>query len=120
MTLRTSDVAALSTLQGAGLTVHVVGNRLRIEPASLLTDALRAIVREHKGEILEQLATLAEVAQPSIAERPNHTALAPDWCRPYNHRFGYRRPSDGAWMCAVCCPLPGVVIHEILSEEVNA
>ena len=46
---------ALRTLTDAGLTVRTDGDRLIVTPASVLTDSLRSLIREHKLELLTVL-----------------------------------------------------------------
>jgi hypothetical protein len=63
-----------------------------------------------------ELAPVAPALESPAPSR-NHTGPSPDWRCPYNHRYGYRRPADGDWMCYTCHPLPGVVIHEIIERD---
>ena len=56
-------MAALDYLRRAGLSVEAVGDKLRVTPASLITEALGQFVREHKAEILVELA-VANDAEP--------------------------------------------------------
>lgn len=48
--------ALLSDLKEHGLTLALYGKRLTVSPASALTDAARALIREHKAELLALLA----------------------------------------------------------------
>jgi hypothetical protein len=56
-------MTALDYLRSAGLYVEVAGDKLRVTPASLITDAIGKFVREHKAEILIELA-VANDAEP--------------------------------------------------------
>ncbi len=44
---------ALRVLTNAGLHLRAEGNRLIVAPADRLTDPLRALIRQHKAELLE-------------------------------------------------------------------
>ncbi len=59
-------------LRERGFTVAADGDRLLIAPASRLTDADRAIIRDHKPSLLAILAGTAAVADPA-------TVTADDW-----------------------------------------
>jgi len=43
-------------LSDCGLTVRAEGNALVVEPRNLITDPLRQFIREHKAELLAELA----------------------------------------------------------------
>ncbi|SEJ34046.1 hypothetical protein SAMN05216201_107106 [Pseudomonas linyingensis] len=49
-------MAALDYLRRVGLSVEAVGDKLRVTPANLVTDAIGQFVRDHKAEILVELA----------------------------------------------------------------
>ena len=49
-------MSTLTALRTAGLHVEALPNgRLRVAPATRLTDALRALIRDHKVEIMAEL-----------------------------------------------------------------
>ena len=48
--MRTSD-SLLAELKAGGYTLRAEGERLRVTPAHLLTDALRAAIRKHRDEL---------------------------------------------------------------------
>jgi hypothetical protein len=49
--------AVLKDLQAAGLRVEAEGNTLKVRPASVLDDERRALIRQHKAELLALLKT---------------------------------------------------------------
>jgi hypothetical protein len=55
-------VTLLDTLQARGVAVVADGDYLRVRPASVLTDALRAEIREHKPELLAMASSRATEA----------------------------------------------------------
>jgi hypothetical protein len=59
-----TPVAFLAQLRESGFTVSVIDGRVKVSPASRLTDADRAAIRDHKGEFL---ALLAPAAPPASA-----------------------------------------------------
>lgn len=68
---------ALAILRDAGLTLEVLdGDRLRVTPAALLTPALRAVVAEHKAEILAELAPRPWWSPDALRERNRTRAAA--------------------------------------------
>jgi hypothetical protein len=62
-------MSALDTLRHAGLTVEAEGDRLLVQPRSLLNEDLRALLREHKPEILALLRCAAPFDRESWEER---------------------------------------------------
>jgi len=73
-------MGALAVLRAAGLQVQVLPDgRLRVTPAHLLTDELRALIREHRAAILAELApsgpSAGEVAAIRRRYRENAAAL---------------------------------------------
>jgi hypothetical protein len=74
----------LTALQAAGLQVLVVGDRLRVEPASRLTDALRSTIRQGKAELLAALTEISTISAGSPVEPPS----APRPIAPARRRFG--------------------------------
>jgi hypothetical protein len=67
----------LTALQAAGLQVLVVGDRLRVEPASRLTDALRSTIRQSKAELLAALTETSTIGTGSPIEPPTPRLTAP-------------------------------------------
>lgn len=72
----------LTALQAAGFQVLAVGDRLRVEPASLLTPELLTTLRQHKPELLTLLSETAGIgtgspAEPPPAPRPTAPARRP-------------------------------------------
>ncbi|VVQ14179.1 hypothetical protein PS934_04060 [Pseudomonas fluorescens] len=49
-------MAARDYLHQAGLTVEVVGDKLRLHPAERVTDAVRQFVRDHRASLLAELS----------------------------------------------------------------
>lgn len=68
-------MAALDYLRGVGLSVEIIGDKLRVTPANLITEAIGQFVRDHKTEIIVELSAANET-QHFI-----HTAAtaAPEW-----------------------------------------
>lgn len=52
-------------LAHAGLRLEVDGARLVVWPAARLTDDIRALIREHKGELLRTLASAQDAGPPA-------------------------------------------------------
>lgn len=52
-------MAPLAKLRAKGLMLRAAGNQVLVEPCTLLTDELRALIRQHKPEILETLSAEA-------------------------------------------------------------
>jgi hypothetical protein len=73
----------LFELQAAGLQVHVIGDRLRVEPAHLLTDELRSTIRQSKAQLLALLGQTAGIGAGSRDELP-----APKLPKSEQRRFG--------------------------------
>lgn len=73
----------LTALNAAGLQVRVVGDRLRVEPANLLTDELRSTIRQSKAVLLATLAQTASIGAGSRDELP-----APKLPESERRRFG--------------------------------
>lgn len=67
-------MAALDYLRRDGLAVELNGERLRVTPASRITDSHRQYLREHRAELLAELSA-ANDAQ-TAAESP-HAPAAP-------------------------------------------
>jgi hypothetical protein len=67
----------LAALLAAGLRVDVVNDRLRVQPAELLTDSLRDAIRRQKPELIALLEEAAPSATPA-APRPA-AGLASAW-----------------------------------------
>ena len=55
--------ALISTLRERGATLRAEGDRLRVTPATVLTDCDRAEIRAHKAEILRALDTTQAPAE---------------------------------------------------------
>lgn len=64
-------MTALNYLQGVGLSLESAGDRLRVSPAALITEAIGQFIRDHKAEILAELASAnaGEVAAPIPHDR---------------------------------------------------
>lgn len=73
----------LAALNAAGLQVRVVGDRLRVEPANLLTNELRSTIRLSKAVLLATLAQTASIGAGSRDEPP-----APNLPESVRRRFG--------------------------------
>ena len=65
---------ALRALADAGLTLRTDGDRLIVTPASVLTDSLRSLIREHKLELLT-------VLRSTPAPHPDGQAATPAGAR---------------------------------------
>lgn len=71
-------------LMGCGLTVRAEGSALIVEPRNLLTDPLRQFIREHKAELLAELA-----ANDNEHEQTVEKYVEPVLCIACQHyRFG--------------------------------
>lgn len=57
----------LSELRAVGLTLTAVDGRLIVEPAGRITDEHRALIRAHKSELLDLLATAAGTEAAAVA-----------------------------------------------------
>lgn len=74
-------------LSDCGLTVRAEGNALVVEPRNLITDSLRQFIREHKAELLAELA--ANDDKHAIEPQPTDE-LKPVLCLACQHyRFGH-------------------------------
>lgn len=62
-------MTALDTLRHAGLTVEAEGDRLLVRPRELINDDLRALIREHKPEIMALLRRAAPFDPEAWGER---------------------------------------------------
>ena len=96
----------LAELRAAGFTLTAEGSRLRVAPADLLTDELRAGIREHRAELVRILAaesapdgrsgtdaTVPDCVQPE----PRKTPLSPhELAMPWQHR---KAPPDECPCC---------------------
>lgn len=58
--------ALLSDLTDQGLTLALAGERLTVSPASSLTDVTRALIRDHKAELIALLTAANEPAAPPL------------------------------------------------------
>jgi hypothetical protein len=66
----------LARLSALGIRLTREGDTIRATPRSVLTDEARALIREHKSELLESL-TGADYAPPdAVAEARRHRVLA--------------------------------------------
>ena len=69
---------ALDALRAAGLKVSAMGERLLVQPRAALTDALRALIRSRKEEILQALAppkASSAPREPSITIAPGRHVI---------------------------------------------
>lgn len=57
----------LSERLAAGLTLTAVDGRLIVDPAGRITDEQRALIRAHKAELLDLLATAAGTEAAAVA-----------------------------------------------------
>jgi hypothetical protein len=80
--MRTSD-SLLAELKAAGFTLTVEGERLRVRPADLLTDALRSAIREHR----DALHALVASENTEVRDRAKGvlTARVPSVSKPKLH-----------------------------------
>ena len=82
----------LSELRAAGLTLTAVDGRLIVEPAGRITDEHRALIRAHKPELLDLLATADHAEADAVG-----------FCRTCQH---IRRPGVANRYCAGRADLP--------------
>lgn len=75
----------VNQLSDCGLTVRAEGSALIVEPRNLITDTLRQFIREHKGELLAELA-----ANDNEHEQAVEKHVEPVLCIACQHyRFGH-------------------------------
>ncbi|MFJ2327786.1 hypothetical protein [Pseudomonas sp. NPDC087690] len=67
-------MAALDYLRQAGLVVELVGERLRVSPASRINDEHRQYLNKHLAELLAELEVVNDPQIASVAqqEQPQH------------------------------------------------
>jgi hypothetical protein len=84
-----STAEVLQTLVARGLSLSVAGGRLRVEPAGLLTESDRSVIRLHRDGLYELISVKrADALRPLV----NHTRA------PTSPRVSYRRPEEiGFW-----------------------
>lgn len=70
---------ALSVLTDAGLHLHADGDRLIVAPASRLTDPLRALIRQHKRELLETARAAHKGGNPLMSPEQGNVCHAGGW-----------------------------------------
>lgn len=110
------------------LDIHLTanGDNLRCDaPAGVLTDDLRALIRDHKAALLAALAgaddpcttseqTSGACSGPAVCTTCTETSGAclpgvpwGDLCA-WGHSVAWERPAawGGGWVCAVCHPAP--------------
>ena len=95
-------------LMAAGFTLTAEGSRLRVAPADLLTDELRAGIREHKAGLISILAaesapavhgTTDTTPAPSVQPEPRKPPLPPhELAMPWQHR---KAPPDECPCCGL-------------------
>jgi hypothetical protein len=102
----------LAEMRSAGLTIAVDGGRLRVGPAGLLTDELRASIREHRAGLISILAAetapaVESATDPTPAEkidsRPvSGPAMGTVHCRDCQHFVPDTiNPPEGVGLCGV-------------------
>lgn len=68
-----SEIAqTIQQLRAEGLNLRVIGGRLKVEPAYLITEALDEWLRDHAREVKDQLA---KEQRPVALPRPNTTQV---------------------------------------------
>lgn len=81
--MKNSDPSLLvEKLMAAGFTLTADGSRLRVAPADLLTDELRAGIREHKAALISILAAEAAPAVQSTTDTTPTTTMQPEPKKP--------------------------------------
>ena len=68
----------LAELRAAGFTLTAEGSRLRVAPADLLTDELRAGIREHRAELVRILAAESAPDGRSTADLTQPPSVRPE------------------------------------------
>jgi hypothetical protein len=85
----------LTALSGQGITISLAGDKLKADPRHLVTEEIRAIVVQHKAEIIESLR-LAAVTIPAAEGNPW------DWLRPISARQTCYAGKDQGPSCFSC------------------
>ena len=81
--MKNSDPSLLvEKLMAAGFTLTADGPRLRVAPADLLTDELRAGIREHKAGLISILAAESAPAVQSTTDTTPTTTMQPEPKKP--------------------------------------
>jgi len=81
----------LTTLEARGVRVRVVGDRLRLAPADVLTPELLAVVREHKPGIIAALTASGILASAECG-----------WCNAALAPYLFRLAGRPALLCPTC------------------
>jgi len=84
-----------TALSGQGITISLVGDKLKVEPRKLVTEEVKEIVAQHKAEIIESLR-LAAVMIPAAEGNPW------DWVRPISDRQPCYAGKDQGPSCFSC------------------
>jgi hypothetical protein len=84
-----------TALSGQGITISLVGDKLKVEPRHLVTEEVKEIVAQHKAEIVESLR--AEVGVIPAAEGNPW-----DWLRPISDRQPCYAGKDQGPSCFSC------------------
>jgi hypothetical protein len=108
------------------LDIHLTanGDNLRCDaPTGVLTDDLRALIRDHKAVILAELAAPAVTGETCTTCAETSGACVPwaDMCA-WGHGAAWERPAawGGGWVCAVCHPAPAGISVQIARSELEA
>lgn len=82
-------MAALDYLHCAGLAVELEGERLRVTPAERITADHRQYLRDHRAELLAELAAANDSGDEP--QHPRHTAAtaSPEWRQVRDHYLAH-------------------------------
>lgn len=89
-------MGALLKIREAGFVVTLVGDKLSVHPASLLTQDQRKFLKAHKAEIINDLATNDNIPNAPAAEPNVNQSLT---CKGCIHFESYHDHGGGAGTC---------------------
>jgi hypothetical protein len=89
-------MGALLKIREAGFVVALVGDKLSVYPASLLTQDQREFLKAHKAEIINDLATNDDIPNAPAAEPNVNQSLT---CKGCIHFESYHDHGGGAGTC---------------------
>lgn len=94
-------MAALDYLRQAGLVVELEGERLRVSPASRITDEHRQYLNDHRADVLAELevANDAQIAPVTQQYEPQHfirtaATASPEWLQSRDLYIGHLMRCD--------------------------
>lgn len=97
-------MAALDYLRQAGLVVELEGKRLRVTPASRITDEHRQYLCDHRADVLAELevANDAQIAPVTQQHEPQHfirtaATASPEWHQSRDLYIGHLMRCDDCY-----------------------